>query len=351
MSAITKAAIEAVGSEKPEDWQLKPETHAEKLQAKAGPLKRVLEQNAQSKIIDRYYRADRQAIAAQKRYKNLALNAAIASFLAVFIAGFLLLPLSTELSPRLLSWLSGIQFVLIIISFIFSLLISYFKPFEIWMRKRAEAENARHALFNQIMSAKEETQGDDELELLPLQLEYFRRFQLDVQRLYYSRRGAQHARAVRYMTVWRVVALILIILAVIPLVSSLQGYNWMPDLLRPLFDPVLTGTDVLQRNFLFFGLLGAALQGLLASVSLISQHERNAARYLDTFQNLEDLASRPLEEARVAAANGDRERVLAFVALVQDQISSEHREWIALRSIAPDLALDRLRDSSLPKLL
>jgi len=60
-------------------------------------------------------------------------------------------------------------------------------------------------------------------------------------------------------------------------------------------------------------------------------------------------------EAAAAASEGTpgqvgaaREAVLAFVALVQSQISSEHREWIALRKVAPDLALDRLKSLRLP---
>ena len=42
--------------------------------------------------------------------------------------------------------------------------------------------------------------------------------------------------------------------------------------------------------------------------------------------------------------------LLAFVALVQNQISSEHREWIPLRKVAPDLALDRLKSLRLSPL-
>jgi hypothetical protein len=48
-------------------------------------------------------------------------------------------------------------------------------------------------------------------------------------------------------------------------------------------------------------------------------------------------------------AKSAREKVLAFAALVQSQISSEHREWIALRKIAPDLGLDRLMSLRLPR--
>ncbi len=112
-----------------------------------------------------------------------------------------------------------------------------------------------------------------------------------------------------------------------------------------------------QRIFLGLGIIAASLQGLLAAFAVISLDERNAARYRTTAENLDALAGRPLDEARAAAASlkdapekaeSAREQVLAFAALVQSQISSEHREWIALRKVAPELALDRLKGLRLP---
>jgi len=70
----------------------------------------------------------------------------------------------------------------------------------------------------------------------------------------------------------------------------------------------------------------------------INQDERNAARYAATHQNLEALADRPLEEARSAAAADDANDLQAFVALVQEQISSEHRQWVDLRAVAEHFA-------------
>jgi hypothetical protein len=62
------------------------------------------------------------------------------------------------------------------------------------------------------------------------------------------------------------------------------------------------------------------------------------------------LAGQPLAEARQRAAAGDRARVLAFVALAQQEISSEHHEWVTLRKVAPDLSLDCLVSVRLPRL-
>ena len=94
--------------------------------------------------------------------------------------------------------------------------------------------------------------------------------------------------------------------------------------------------------------VGAALQGLLAALHLMNQDERNAARYRSTAENLEALATTPLEEARACATANDQQAVETFVTLVHEQISSEHREWVSLRALSPELSLNRLRELNLP---
>ncbi|CAN0450398.1 unnamed protein product, partial [Phaeothamnion confervicola] len=214
---------------------------------------------------------------------------------------------------------------------------------------RAEAETQRVRLFRSVMEADEPVHAG-ELPLLPLQLEYFRRFQFDVQRSYYLGRGRQHLAAVKRRLVLRGFALLLIVAAGLPVLWTLQGKDWFPAALAPMLANMPPKTELAQRLFLCFGLIGGALQGLLAAYALMSYDERNGVRYHDTWLNLEALATRPLDEARSAAAAGQREGPLAFVALSHEQISSEHREWVSLRSVSPDLSLEKLRKLALPKL-
>jgi hypothetical protein len=128
------------------------------------------------------------------------------------------------------------------------------------------------------------------------------------------------------------------------------GTGWQEWLERLGLPSWIQDFDVQQRFFLALSTSGAALQGLLAALALINQDDRNAARYEATHRNLDALADRPLDEARAAAAAGDANDMQAFVALVQEQISSEHREWVDLRAIAPSLSLRRLKELSLPGL-
>jgi hypothetical protein len=98
---------------------------------------------------------------AQRRYKALARAATVTSFLAVTIAGMLLRPALVAVSPLVLTGLAALQFVLILTSFSASLVIAFRKPFPAWMRKRAEAENARNNLFKRFKAAEENVQANE----------------------------------------------------------------------------------------------------------------------------------------------------------------------------------------------
>jgi hypothetical protein len=78
---------------------------------------------------------------------------------------------------------------------------------------------------------------------------------------------------------------------------------------------------------------------MFANLSLLSQDEANARRYRSTLTNLQTLTRDYLGPAVAAAEKGDRDRVLSFVAAVNDQISLEHRQWLFLHEIAnqPDV--------------
>jgi len=349
MNSVTDAAIAALGEGQGADWRLQPETHAHLLGPAAGPLERILLQPSLGAIMASFNAADAKASAAQSHYKRLAKTSAVASFLAVVIASALLLPRATVVPPVSLTLATFVQFALLAVSFMCSLWTGFARPFETWMRQRAQAETKRIELFDTVLAASEMAQPG-ELPLLPLQLEYVRRFQLDVQRAYYKRRGRQHLWVARRGVVLRALALLIIAIAVIPVLANLRGSGWIPQSLAPVFNRLPEPAELAQRVFLSLGLIGGALQGLLAAYALLGQDERNAARYADTSQNLEALAHGPLSEARAAAAAGTRGPVLTFVALLHQQISSEHREWVALRTIAPDLSLDRLKAMSLPRL-
>ena len=343
---ITRDALSAIGEDSALDWQLQQETHALSLPPSAGALKRVLERDIFASAVEAYKTNDAAAISSRKQRVFYAGWAAALSFISIVCASILLVvfglaPSATDPIVTTLSIIIGLS---ISLSFMLSLLEKWFDPAQKWMAGRAVAENARMRLFNEAVAAEEPVKAN-ELPLLPLQLEYYRRYQLDVQKRYYEGRGAKHQSVVRWSTGVRVVALVMVLVAGLPEVSSLAGYS-STDWLGAAIDP-----DLETRIFVGLSTIGAALQGWLAARLLMGLDERNAARYMSTAENLIALSGQPLEEARKAASTGDRKAVLGFVALVQEQVSSEHREWISLKQVSPELSLSRLRELSLPRLV
>lgn len=346
MDVTGDAAKQAVGSDAPSDWQLKPETHALSLPPNAGALKRILERDIFRRTIEAFRIDDAAAVSSRKWYVFYAGWAALLSLVSIVCASTLLtvFGLNPSKNDPLVTHLSIIIGVSVSLSFILSLLEKWVDPAQKWMASRAAAENERMRLFNEVVAANEPVKAN-ELALPPLQLEYFRRYQLDVQRRYYEGRGAQHRAVVRWSVGLRIVALLLVLTASLPQISTLAGYP-MADWLGHAIDP-----DLQTRIFVGLSTAGAALQGWLAAQLLMGLDERNAVRYASTAANLIALSGRPLDEAREAAANGDRQAVLGFVALVQEQVSSEHREWISLKQLSPELSLSRLRKLALPRLV
>jgi hypothetical protein len=173
-----------------------------------------------------------------------------------------------------------------------------------------------------------------------LQLEYFRRYQLDMQRRYYANRGAQHARAAGQTGRWQVQSVVLSGLAGIVAAAAcfklgLQSGLEPPDWLKIVSDPVSRLPDWTNKAVLATGIIASALFGASVSRSLMDLDERNASRYLTTAANLDFFSESDLAAARAAAAAGDADRVNAFVEEVQRLVSSEHQEWLLFRDSVP----------------
>ena len=331
------------------DWQLKPRQHIAQLGPNGAPLAQILSRSTFEELIDAFETSDAAAVRARNWYKSLAGLAAFFSLIAVLLAAILLLLSARSLNELGIdrTWLAVAQGASLLASFVLSLANAAWRPFDRWMGARATAEFNRILYFNRIIEARPDDPAA-ETTLLPLKLDYFTRYQLDVQRRYYAGRGRQHARAVWRANALRILALLLVGLSAIPIISAFAGHDTTTWLTALGLGDWATDHDLQQRVFIAASTSGAALQGWLAATALIDQDERNSVRYRATAQNLETLAGRPLDEARAAASKGDESDVRAFVALVQEQISSEHREWVDLRTVAPSQSLVRLKGLALP---
>jgi hypothetical protein len=312
-----------IGKDDPNsDYTLQPEKHADMLLPEAGAFARILRSDALRAIMARYTMHDARAKQAQAVYKKLSRIAIYARLGAVLVGALFLLPLDTsaDAGRSALTIGTALQYVFLGIALIVTAWIGARRSFSRWMEARAEAELARLALFDTVM-ATSETLGDGELPLLPLKLEYLRRYQLDVQTRYYGQRGAEHQAAAgqnqRYV-------LLLQILGGLAFAAFLAvGASWIGWLPLPL--------DGLHYLLLAIGTMVSGLFGTLAAISSMNLDERNAARYLVVHDNLKTLGEESLAWAREAAARGDERTVKEFAKSIERLISSEHQEWLELK--------------------
>lgn len=342
MQAMAHAAKDALGPDDQSDWRLDPAAHLRRFTSAAEPLRHVLEQPDIAAIVARYRQADEAAIHAQSAYRRWSKTASLFRFLSIFFGASALLKVAHGISfANLVSIGVGLQYALICAALICSVYLNRKQPLARWMRERATAENLRLKLFNAVFEGQAPpTSGS--VPLLPLKLEYFRRYQLDVQRDYYRRRGLQHARAAGQTLRWQVVTLILTAVAIVPAaLGFLDAWSGgvLPAAIRPITD--LAFQDAGKIMLLAIGIISSALGDLLATQSLSSLDQRNATRYLSNADNLDYLAMTELPQAQAAAAAGDDPPVRAFVDTVQNCVSSEHREWLHVRDLAKALSMER----------
>lgn len=340
MNDLSKQAEAAIGKDDPtSDWKLAPGAHAAALPPEAGALRRILQHSEVESIINTFEVADKEAVEAQGRYKRVARLRLYTGVAATIVGTTFILPLD-EWIHYFISIPAAVQYSCLAVSIVAALHLVRSQPFDVWMKARAKAEIARIALFDQVMEAVDSSTQAGELPLLPLKLEYFRRYQLDVQLRYYEGRGKQHARAAGQNVRWQRASVALT--GVAGVIALLSATKFLVDF-APLPSWVKDTSQIVQLHLpswinkavLAIGIVSSTLFGASISRSLMDLDERNASRYLTTAANLKHLRETGLETARKDAAAGLVENVQGFVERIQDLISTEHREWMLLSDNLP----------------
>ena len=298
-----------------DDWKLEPSQHAARLDPKAAALKRVLEHSMIQSIMRRYDRYDHDAGAQQASYKKYGVWEIYLTAGAAILGGIILVMNGAQnVSPSyeyLRSVLLAVQLVCAAGVAGMKYLLQAGKPFQAWQQSRSLAETARIELFETACGLERNWEGEQQAgdyPLLPLQLEYFIRYQLMVQVVYYDKRGRQHQKAAkRYTSLGAVVTFIAAFAA------GLGGFA------LDLIDTVSVASIA--------AMVAPVLLGMQTSLSRLNQDERNAARYEITHAHLEKLRGKT-SDIRLAAANGDAVTVHTFIRDVDQIISVEHSQWI-----------------------
>jgi hypothetical protein len=216
-----------------------------------------------------------------------------------------------------------------------------------WMRERGTAEGLRRKLFEQVMAGRAEPGA---IPLPLLKLEYFRRYQVELQEAYARTRGREHERGAAVAR-WtgRIALAMLLVWGLLCIGANLSGLTEQGPLttLAALDHPVLWVSGVLQRietynadhQMLLLAIAIGALYGLVLLHVSSNASIRNAARYAVLRDNLALLRGE-IGAVRKAAAADDEAAVRGYVARVHSVMSQENADWVRLAD------LDQQRDLS-----
>lgn len=310
-----KEATETIGRGKPEDYFISPTSHADEFGEKAPALAAILRSSEVEATARQYENQDQEALVAQNKFKRIFKRAnSIVLATGVLIA----LVLATAAAANVLpGWLVTTLLVALSLGGVVTgalaskdlLTIRQGRLLEAWMSKRASAETARLDYFDTVAKSSPTSTGKNYAPPELLQLEYFRRFQFDVQLAYYRERGKDHreeAEKTLSYSGWAV--------AGAAIATGTAG---------------VLGTSI-HISLAAIGALGIIFTGLSSFASMreaVNQDRRNAERYERTYRVLEDLSKR-LDAVRKAVYTAGMRPLSDFVDAVHEQLSLEHRQWL-----------------------
>lgn len=338
-------ARSAIGKPAGDDYILEPLKHADELSEGARPLAGALRDSQVRVLAEQYARHDEIAGRAQALYRSTLFRANCAVLAATILGAVMMAAqvlastcgkapadaapasASTQAMPGSeaaqgaaewlsscsvdLSWLQPVGLAAGIMAGLAAIVSSMwlFKAREghlleryLTCRAKAEAERGRY------FSAVTAHSPDDDAPLRLLKLEYFRRYQLDVQRRYFERASGRHARAAERTLRFGAYA---VGLSAIPVFFAgslgMTGEHW-------------TALGA-------FSVIGAGIGAFTSAHEAMSQNKRNAERYENALEALELLAAK-FDDVRKAIAAGSADALKTFVAAVNEQLATEHRQWL-----------------------
>ncbi|MHC4248112.1 MAG: hypothetical protein ACYS9X_03195 [Planctomycetota bacterium] len=340
-----RLAREAIGKGESNDYVIAPTRHAEELDDRAQQLSAVLRNSEVETVARQYEEYNTLALQAQNAFKRIAGRANWAVLLsalvgtAVLVAGVVrtederadgqtvakTAP-STTASAREGSstaqrcWLTPWRSLVIALSIagvlsggvgsMWVFRVREGRLLERWMTARAKAETARLQYFERVVAPQESGPEGGAIGLALLQLEYFVRYQLEVQLAFYSRRGEEHRQAADRTLSYGGLGVLCTALG-----AGLGGA------LGVLVDPGLVSVVALA-------MVGAAVSSYASNKEATNQDRRNAERYGRTRDALWDLRAK-LDQVRDAVASERRQALELYVASVHEHLSLEHRQWVS----------------------
>lgn len=320
MHTITTKAVESIGEQAKDDWILAPDQHAKALPATAELLKKRLQSNTVTIQTKRYQRYDQSAITAQKQYQQQSTRRIFSAALAAILGGlFLYLQGHDGFNQLLGETQSLFYFILLMTNISFAATTAFYSfqlknsnSYDDWKEQRAEAENARIEYFQLVTDSPKPPYEDveDSAEFMALQLEYFRRYMLDMQYHYYQGRSKQHRKKTQRLVFYG--GLFTAIFAA----GSALGNLGQAELTNPL-----------SNLLALISVIIPSLLTLQAQFTSLHEDRHSLRSYEHTYAELE-RALMALGRVRYDVAEGKREALTAFVKTINTALATEHQVWL-----------------------
>jgi hypothetical protein len=317
-------AQDIIGTAGKDDYQIAPTTHATTFASQAPELAAILRTSGVGLAARDYEAKDSEANDAETEFKRIFDRSNLSVFLTSIMIVFVLA--TGVLNP------ANAKILLVtfgLLSFLGGSIASYYlnvlkqgKLLDNWMSNRARAEAARLDYFMSIAKAAPLANLGNAFELI--KLEYFRRFQLDVQLNYFSSASKKQAIAARKALKWSSIAV-----AGAGTITALAGFTG--GYINPKFAALAT-----------LGTLFAGLSTYATTREDVYHNQRNAERYCRTEEALIEIYKR-IDDVRRAVLTDGQKPLLDFIGAVHEQLLAEHKQWLGLETEAEN-AFTKLQD-------
>lgn len=309
-AAEIQRIIQAVGPHQRGDHKLRPADHA----AGYSELPELQQRLNDSKVValaEEYDRYSSKAVVAQRKYKKYSKYARWCIFFtAAFSAGLVMVHSLADAN-----WVPAVRMTLAVLSGVFGILASTFlmllkglKLLDVWMKSRATAEKIRLDYFEEICELPKE----HNISFTLAQLEYFRRYHLEMQKDYYQSRSESLGNRSTFS-----VTLIAILTAVAGFATLLVGILGEFSTTMFLWVPIVVAISLIIQAF----------ASMITNREQTEQNQRNAARYDHSRSALNKLSGQ-LTDVREGIAQGHVELLPKFVQAVNEPLAQEHSQWL-----------------------
>ena len=321
LERVVQNAGDAIGEQPPSDFTFKPVQLPGQVEAQARTLADLLRHSSIATLAERYEAKNAEGVAAQADFRRSANRANwLVLFTSVWSALLLVigaLRLADDISRPAVVAVTVLGALTAAAATMFVTVARNSKLLEEWYGRRAEAEAARRDYFERLFLVSPSP------ELLLLRLEFFRRYQLELQTNFYrSRRksSAVSARRLAFIAAGGVAASML----ATTLAGALSSIHpsWI----------ALAGISAIT----------SALTSFISARETVYRYQQNAESYRQSQDSLDKIRER-LDDVRLAAAQGHAEPVHHFVAAVHEQLMGEHQQWLKSSDSAQE-SLRRLQE-------